>query len=145
MAMVPAGDQPQDPGRGVRIGDGLRAAVPGDPDPPARPSLLGDILADIADLRANIHVTDAKGTRKLAREWVGKGGRMRRIKGARITRDETLLGAFVAVQDKGMKDAWCLVVSRADWSGSEVKKRYGKRFTCEETSGTSKTCGSAWE
>ena len=28
-------------------------------DPPARPSLLGDILADIADLRANINVTDA--------------------------------------------------------------------------------------
>ena len=33
----------------------------------------------------------------------------------------------------GMKDAWCLASSRADLSGSKIKRVYGKRFTVEET------------
>ncbi len=32
-----------------------------------------------------------------------------------------------------MNEPWLLVCSRSDWTGTEVKKRYGRRFTCEET------------
>jgi hypothetical protein len=39
----------------------------------------------------------------------------------------------VCVQDKGLKDAWCLVSSRHDLTGSAIKGTYGRRFTVEET------------
>ncbi len=58
---------------------------------------------------------------------------MRRLRQALVTTDETPVGQFVAVQDKDMKDAWLLVASDSDWSGAVIKRRYGKRFSCEET------------
>jgi hypothetical protein len=38
----------------------------------------------------------------------------------------------MVVQDKGMKDTWCLAVSNAALTGSQIKAAYGKRFSCEE-------------
>jgi len=32
-----------------------------------------------------------------------------------------------------MKEEWCLATSDASLSGGQIKKAYGKRFTCEET------------
>ena len=87
----------------------------------------------IIRIRGDILISNDRDEQRLAAQWVGKGGRMRRICRAWVTGDETPVGQFVAVQDKGMKDAWCLVASDPSWSGSEVKRRYGKRFTCEET------------
>ncbi len=95
---------------------------------------LDDIGFDyIIRIRSNIVVADSKGQARPALEWVGKGGRMRRLRQALVTTDETPVGQFVAVQDKDMKDAWLLVASDADWSGAVIKRRYGKRFSCEET------------
>jgi hypothetical protein len=35
--------------------------------------------------RGNIHVTDAEGTTRPAAEWVGRGGRARKLTDARVT------------------------------------------------------------
>jgi hypothetical protein len=39
----------------------------------------------------------------------------------------------VGVQDKAMKEPWCLVSSRQDLTGVEITVAYGRRFTVEET------------
>jgi hypothetical protein len=40
---------------------------------------------------------------------------------------------FVCVQEKAMQEPWCLVSSRSDWTGSQIKLSYGKSFSVEET------------
>jgi hypothetical protein len=87
----------------------------------------------IIRLRKDIHVTDAKGETRSASAWVSPSGRMRTLKGARVTADQTLVGSVVAVKDKGMKEPWLLAVSTQELTGSEAKRRYGSRFTCEES------------
>jgi hypothetical protein len=86
----------------------------------------------IIRFRRNIIVTNAQGERRAAGEWVGSGGRMRVIAAARVTAEQTQVGSVVVVQDKGMKDIWCLAVSDPSMSGTTAKERYGKRFTIEE-------------
>ncbi|MCB9762243.1 MAG: IS4 family transposase [Alphaproteobacteria bacterium] len=87
----------------------------------------------IIRIRGCIHVTDKTGETKRADAWVGKGGRLRALPEARVTDDKTPVGVVVVVRDKGMKDTWCLVASDPEWRGADVKRRYGKRFSCEET------------
>jgi hypothetical protein len=58
---------------------------------------------------------------------------MRLLRNARVTAQRTEVPVFVCVQEKAMKDAWCLVSSRSEWTGSEIKRSYGKRFSVEET------------
>ena len=87
----------------------------------------------IIRFRQNILVRSADGEQKPAREWLGAGGRMKVLRQAEVTGEGTAVGAVVVVQDKGMKDVWCLAVGDAQMTGSEAKLRYGKRFTCEET------------
>jgi hypothetical protein len=84
-------------------------------------------------IRSDILVTSKTGECRPAAQWVGKGGRLRSLDAALVTKDESGVGRFIAVQNKAMADAWCLVVSSVEWPASEVKKRYGKRFSCEET------------
>lgn len=71
--------------------------------------------------------------RRKASEWVGPGGRMRVLRQARVTGARQSVPVVICVQEKGMKDAWCLATSRSDLSGSEIKKAYGRRFSVEET------------
>ena len=87
----------------------------------------------IIRLRKDIHVTDSRGETRSAGAWVSPSGRMRTLKGARVTADQTPVGAVVTVKDKGMKAPWLLAVSTQELTGSEVKRRYGSRFTCEES------------
>src|SRR5690606_32115501 len=72
--------------------------------------------------RGVITVESEGGEVRPAREWVGQGGRMRTLKNARVTTAREPVPVVVCVQDKGMKDAWCLASSRADLSGTEIKK-----------------------
>ena len=58
--------------------------------------------------RGNIRVTDADGDCRPASEWVGKGGRARKLRDARITAQGRQVGAVVCVHAKGMKEPWCL-------------------------------------
>src|SRR3954452_24993671 len=61
--------------------------------------------------RGNIRVTDADGECRPASEWVGKGGRARKLRDARVTAQGRQVGAVVCVHAKGMKEPWCLAPS----------------------------------
>jgi hypothetical protein len=87
----------------------------------------------IIRFRAVIYVEAESGERKKAGQWVGKGGRMRRLPNARVTAQRTAVPVVVCVQEAAMKDAWCLASSRKDLAGTQIKAAYGRRFSVEET------------
>ena len=65
-------------------------------------------------LRGDVYVTNARGERRVAAEWVGAGGRARRLVGARVTDAyQMAVGAVVCVHDAKMDEPWCLVASEA--------------------------------
>lgn len=81
--------------------------------------------------RANIQVTAADGEKRTAAEWVGKGGRARKLGGALVTAAEQPVGAVVCVRAKGMKEAWCLAASDGEARVREIINHYAKRWTIE--------------
>jgi hypothetical protein len=82
--------------------------------------------------RGNIHVTDATGETRSASEWVGKSGRARKLRDARVTAShEYKVGAVVCVHAKAMKEPWCLAASNAAASTTTVVNYYAKRWTIE--------------
>jgi hypothetical protein len=83
--------------------------------------------------RGDVYVTNAAGEVRQAKGWLGPGGRMRVLRQAQVTRQRQPVPVVVCVQDPGMQDAWCLVSSRGDLTGSALKAAYGRRFTVEET------------
>jgi hypothetical protein len=83
--------------------------------------------------KGNILVTDKSGETLAAKDWRGESGRLVKLENAKVTGRKTAVGAVVIVQDKGMKDVWCMACSDASWSGTEIKELYGKRFKIEET------------
>ena len=87
----------------------------------------------IIRIRGNTWVSSSKGIKKKSSDWTGKDGRMKILKSPKLTLDEIEVPGFLAVRDKNMKENWCLVFSDTSKSGSTIKKRYGKRFSCEET------------
>ena len=87
----------------------------------------------ILRIRSNVYVTDSKGECRTAQGWLNPNGRMRTITGGSITAEEYEVAKVVIVKDKGMKAGWFLVSNDDTLSGSEIKKLYGKRFSCEET------------
>ncbi len=82
--------------------------------------------------RGNIRVTSASGEARTAAEWLRADGRLVELRGAGVTAEGTTVDRIVIVRAKGMKEAWYLASSRADLSGAETKKLYGRRFTIEE-------------
>ena len=94
--------------------------------------LLGDLgFGYVIRFRENINVTAADGERRLAADWVGKGGRARTLRAARVTAAESPVGAVVCVHAKGMKNAWCLAASDAEATPRELIDKYSKRWTIE--------------
>ena len=87
----------------------------------------------IIRFRGNVYVEQAAGACRKAKEWLGPSGRMRVFRHARITAQRHLVPVVVCVQDKAMKEPWCLVSSRHDLTGVAIKGAYGRRFTVEET------------
>jgi hypothetical protein len=83
--------------------------------------------------RGNIRVENADGEARSANEWVLPTGRALRIRNAKVTDDRFEVPSVVVVKAKGMKQPWCLVTSRKDLTASQVVKRYGRRFSIEET------------
>jgi len=81
--------------------------------------------------RGNIHVTAADGQSQPAAEWVGKGGRARKLRDARVTAKGQPVGAVVCVQAKGMKEPWCLASSDREASAATLVNHYAKRWTIE--------------
>ena len=82
--------------------------------------------------RGNIHVTDATGETRPAAEWVGKSGRARKLRDARVTASHGYkIGAVVCVHAKAMKEPWCLAASNAEASSAMLVNYYAKRWTIE--------------
>jgi len=90
-------------------------------------------FAYVVRFRKIITVTSAQGEKRCADEWVPKAGRLRQLRGARVTADGKQVGAVVCVKKKGMKEAWCLATSLSEATGAEVVALYRRRFTIEES------------
>lgn len=88
-------------------------------------------FAYVIRFRANIHVTAADGEKRLAGNWVGLGGRARKLRDALVTTANFQVGAVVCVHAKNMKDAWCLAASDRDATAREIMDQYAKRWTIE--------------
>jgi hypothetical protein len=78
-------------------------------------------------------VVEHNGTTKPAKDWLPPSGRATKLAHARVTRDRMEVGAVVVVHDKRMAEPWFLATSRADRAASTTVKKYGRRFTIEET------------
>jgi len=87
----------------------------------------------IIRFRGVVYVENAAGEQRKAKEWLGMAGRMRVCRHARVPAQRHLVPVVVSVQDQAMKEPWCLVSSRQDLQGGEIKVAYGRRFTVEET------------
>src|SRR4051812_16293889 len=81
--------------------------------------------------RGNIQVADADGTTRLAADWVGKGGRARKLIDARVTAKGQQVGAVVCVHAKDMKEPWCLATSERAATAATLINHYSKRWTIE--------------
>ena len=86
----------------------------------------------IIRFRSVIHVVSNNGETRKAKAWLGPGGRMRVLRNASVTADLYPVPTVVCVQEKGMKDAWCIVASDAGLVGRDIVQLYGKRFSIEE-------------
>jgi hypothetical protein len=81
--------------------------------------------------RGDINVSAADGETRLAADWVGKGGRARKLRDAEITAARHKVGAVVCVKAVGMKEPWHLAASDGSLSAPQIIKLYAKRWTIE--------------
>ena len=81
--------------------------------------------------RGNIRVANADGETKPAAEWVGKGGRARKLRHARVTAQGRQVGAVVCVQAQGMKEPWCLAANDPEATAAVLVNHYARRWTIE--------------
>jgi hypothetical protein len=95
-------------------------------------AFLGELgFGYVIRFRGNIHVTDADGQTRLAAEWVGKGGRARTLRDAKVTAQGRQVGAVVCVHAKGMKEPWCLAASDREAAAAVLVNQYARRWTIE--------------
>ena len=94
---------------------------------------LADLgFAYVIRFRGNIHVTDAAGETRTAAHWVGRSGRARKLRGARVTASHAYeVGAVVCVHARDMKEPWCLAASDAEAPAGTLIKHYARRWTIE--------------
>jgi hypothetical protein len=91
-------------------------------------------FAFIVRFRSVVTVESADtGERRPASDWVPPNGRVRQLKGARVTKDRYPVDAVVCVKARGMKDSWCLAVGGGAPGGALAVTLYGRRFTIEES------------
>jgi hypothetical protein len=81
--------------------------------------------------RGNIGVTTADGETRPAAQWVGTGGRARKLRQARVTAQGRQVGAVICVHAKGMKEPWCLAASDPEATAAVLVNHYAKRWTIE--------------
>jgi DDE family transposase len=95
-------------------------------------AFLGELgFGYVIRFRGNIRVADAIGETRLAADWVGQGGRARKLRDARVTAQGRQVGAVVCVQAKGMKEPWCLAASDPDAKAAVLANHYARRWTIE--------------
>ena len=81
--------------------------------------------------RGNIMVTAANGEARPAADWVGAGGRARRLRGAMVIATGYWVSAAVCVQAKDMKQPWCLAASTTAEPARALVNLYAKRWGIE--------------
>ena len=81
--------------------------------------------------KGNTTVSAADGLTRPAAEWVGQGGRARKLRDAAVTAAQCPVGAVVCVHAKGMKKAWCLATSNAAAPSRQIIDLYSKRWSVE--------------
>ena len=93
---------------------------------------LGELGFDyVIRLKGNTKVGAADGTTCPAAEWVGQGGRARKLRDATVTGAQCPVGAVVCVHAKAMKEPWCLVTGNGDATAPQIIKLYSKRWRVE--------------
>jgi hypothetical protein len=108
-------------------------------------AFLGALGFDyVIRFRGNIHVTDADGQTKPVTEWVGKGGRARKLRDARVTAKGQQVGAVVCVHAKGMKEPWCLATSQREATAATLVNHYARRWPSSHSSVIPRICSLAW-
>jgi Transposase DDE domain len=88
-------------------------------------------FAYVIRLKGNTTVRAVDGPTRPAGEWVGQGGRARKLRDATVTAAQCPVGAVVCVQAKAMKEAWCLAASNAAASSRQIIDLYSKRWGVE--------------
>jgi hypothetical protein len=81
--------------------------------------------------RGDTYVTAADGETRRAKDWVGVGGRAKKLSDAQISREKQEVGAVVCVHAKGMKDAWHLAASDGEATARAIVNLYSRRWTIE--------------
>ena len=95
-------------------------------------AFLGELgFGYVIRFRGNIHVTAKDGETKSAAAWVGKGGRARKLRYARVTAQGRQVGAVVCVHAKGMREPWCLAASDPEATAAVLVNYYARRWTIE--------------
>ncbi len=95
-------------------------------------AFLGELgFGYVIRFRGNILVAATDGETKPAAEWVGKNGRARKLRDARVTAQGRRVGAVVCVHAKGMKQPWCLAASDPEATAAVLVNHYSKRWTIE--------------
>ncbi len=64
---------------------------------------------------------------RTAAAWVRPNGGAHTLRGAKVTADKYQVGTVVCVQDKDMKQAWCLAASSPSATANELIRYYGSR------------------
>ena len=62
---------------------------------------------------------------------MGKSGRARKLRLARVTAQGQQVGAVVCVHAQGMKEPWCLAASDPEATAAVLVNHYAKRWTIE--------------
>jgi hypothetical protein len=75
----------------------------------------------IMRVRGVVYVASADGERRKAKDWLGAGGRMRVLRGARVTAEDQPVPIVVCVQQPQMKEPGRLASSRRDLTGTAIK------------------------
>jgi hypothetical protein len=83
----------------------------------------------IIRIKSTITITH-KSIKRKAAEWLPSDGSRLQLKDIFMTRDNYPLKQFVAVKEKGMKDAWFLA-SNTGLKAIDIVKNYGKRWKIE--------------
>lgn len=81
--------------------------------------------------RDNTYITSSSGEQRKAAQWISQTGRARTLRNASITADNSPVNTVVCVQDKGMKEAWCLAASDITASARTLINYYAKRWGIE--------------
>ena len=83
-------------------------------------------------MRGDFYVTSAKGERRTAARWVGMKGRSRTLRDAKVIECHQMqVGTVVCLQDKEMKEPWCLVASERRVGTRTLVRYYAKRWGIE--------------